>query len=144
MRQNNWDNCVIKSRSLGNDAMVRRNKRDECVSYPVLYATKRRNKRDECVTSRSFSLDETKQARQMSNISRSFKDLIKQHKRDYDVRMLLSMINLRATWLQISGHITLVSGDLTVNQAKYLKLFTTRLNKLVSERLCVETTDNRL
>ena len=50
MRQKNWDNCVIKSRSLGNDAMVRRNKRDECVSYPVLYATKRRNKRDECVT----------------------------------------------------------------------------------------------
>ena len=24
--------------------------RDECVSYPVLYAMKRRNKRDECVT----------------------------------------------------------------------------------------------
>ena len=35
--------------------------------------------------------------------------------------------------------ITLVSGDktlgeLTVNQVKYLKLFTTRLNKLVSKR----------
>ena len=24
--------------------------RDQCVSYPVLYAMKRRNKRDECVT----------------------------------------------------------------------------------------------
>ena len=46
------DNCVIKSRSLSNDAMVRRNKRDECITYLVF-----------------FSLDETKQARQMRNIS---------------------------------------------------------------------------
>ena len=50
MRQNKGDNGVIKSRSLSNDAMVRPNKRDECVSYPFLYAMKRRNKRDECVT----------------------------------------------------------------------------------------------
>ena len=39
------DNCVIKSRSLSNDAMVRRNKRDECVS------------------TRSLCDEETKQAR---------------------------------------------------------------------------------
>ena len=47
---------IIMSRSLSNDAMVRRNKRDERVSYPVL-----------------FSLDETKQARQMSIISCSLR-----------------------------------------------------------------------
>ena len=50
MRQNKRENGVMKSRSLRNDAMVRPNKRDECVSYPVLYAMKRRNKRYECVT----------------------------------------------------------------------------------------------
>ena len=50
MRQNKRENGVMKSRSLSNDAMVRPNKRDECVSYPVLYAMKRRNKRYECVT----------------------------------------------------------------------------------------------
>ena len=50
MRQNKRENGVMKSLSLSNDAMVRPNKRDECVSYPVLYATKRRNKRYECVT----------------------------------------------------------------------------------------------
>ena len=33
-----------KSRSLSNDAMMRRNKRDECVSYPVLLAVMKRNK----------------------------------------------------------------------------------------------------
>ena len=70
MRQNKWGSCVIKSRSLSNDAMVRRNRRDVCVSHPVLCGIKRRNKRDECVTDLvSLSLDETKQARQMSNIS---------------------------------------------------------------------------
>ena len=51
MRQNKGENCVIKSRSLSNDAMVRRTKQDEWVSQPVLYAMKRRNKRDECVIS---------------------------------------------------------------------------------------------
>ena len=50
MRQNKRENGVMKSRSLSNDTMVRPNKRDECVSYPVLYAMKRRNKRYECVT----------------------------------------------------------------------------------------------
>ena len=50
MRQNKRENGVMKSRSLSNDAMVRPNKRDECASYPVLYATKRRNKQDDCVT----------------------------------------------------------------------------------------------
>ena len=50
MRQNKGDDGVIKSRSLSNDAMVRPNKRDECASYPVLYAMKRRKKQDECVT----------------------------------------------------------------------------------------------
>ena len=50
MRQNKRENGVMKSRSLSNDAMVRPNKRDECVSYPVLYAMKRRNKRYKCVT----------------------------------------------------------------------------------------------
>ena len=50
MRQNKRENGVMTSRSLSNDAMVRPNKRDECVSYPVLYAMKRRNKRYECVT----------------------------------------------------------------------------------------------
>ena len=50
MRQNKRENGVMKSRSLSNDAMVRPNKRDECVSYPVLYAMKRRNKRYERVT----------------------------------------------------------------------------------------------
>ena len=50
MRQNKGDDGVIKSRSLGNDAMVRPNNRDECASYPVLYAMKRRKKQDECVT----------------------------------------------------------------------------------------------
>ena len=50
MRQNKRENGVMKSRSSSNDAMVRPNKRDECVSYPVLYAMKRRNKRYECVT----------------------------------------------------------------------------------------------
>ena len=30
MRQNKRENCVIKSRSLSNDAMLRRNKQDEC------------------------------------------------------------------------------------------------------------------
>ena len=50
MRQNKRENGVMKSRSLSNDAMVRPNKRNECVSYPVLYAMKRRNKRYECVT----------------------------------------------------------------------------------------------
>ena len=55
MRQNKLDNnCVIKSRSLSNDAMLRRNQRDECVTY---------------IISCSFSLDEMKQARQMSNLS---------------------------------------------------------------------------
>ena len=46
MRQNKRGNCVIKSRSLSNDAMVRRNKRDVCVSHLVFYEMKRRNKRD--------------------------------------------------------------------------------------------------
>ena len=35
---------IIKSRSLSNDAMVRRNKWDECVSYPVLLALIKRNR----------------------------------------------------------------------------------------------------
>ena len=35
------------------------------------------------------------------------------NKRDYDVRMLLSMIKFRATWLKILGDINLISGDLT-------------------------------
>ena len=44
MREKKRDNCVIKSRSLGNDAMVGRNKRDGCVSYPVLLALMKRKK----------------------------------------------------------------------------------------------------
>ena len=44
MRQNKQGNCLIMSRSLSNDAMVRRNKRDVCVSHPVLYGIKRLNK----------------------------------------------------------------------------------------------------
>ena len=35
------------------------------------------------------------------------------NKPDYDVRMLLSMIKFRATWLKILGDINLISGDLT-------------------------------
>ena len=72
-----------KSRSLSNDAMVRRNKRDECVSYPVLFSLRGRSKkgRERGREKSPFSLsptpfdacyagrDETKQARQMSNIS---------------------------------------------------------------------------
>ena len=51
MKQNKRDNGVIKSRCLTSDAMVRPNKRNECVSYPVISAMERRNKRAECVTS---------------------------------------------------------------------------------------------
>ena len=37
------------------------------------------------------------------------------NKCNYDVRMLLSMIKFRATWLKILGDINLISSDLTVN-----------------------------
>lgn len=42
VKRDKQDNCVIKSRSLGNDAMMR----DECATDLILYEMMRRNKRD--------------------------------------------------------------------------------------------------
>ena len=45
VKRNKQDNCVVKSRSLSNDAMMRRKKRDECATDLILYAIMGQNKR---------------------------------------------------------------------------------------------------
>ena len=45
VKRNKQDNCVVKSRSLSNDAMMRRKKRDECATDLILYAMMGQNKR---------------------------------------------------------------------------------------------------